>query len=68
MRKSFLFFNLILLIGFVNLFNDSPAFGSDEIQIRTVTERIGGYDRSLFKHWIDADKNGCVTRKEVLIA
>ena len=44
------------------------ASASDEIQIRTAPERVGGYDRKLFKHWIDADKNGCDTRKEVLIA
>lgn len=31
-------------------------------------DRLEGYDRKLFKHWIDADKNGCDTRKEVLIA
>ena len=31
-------------------------------------ERIGGYDRKLFKHWIDANKNGKDTRAEVLIA
>ncbi len=27
-----------------------------------------GYDRDLFKHWVDADKNRCHTRNEVLIA
>ena len=46
----------------------NSAYSSDEIQIRTAPERIGGYDRKFFKHWIDADKNGCDTRKEVLIA
>jgi len=32
------------------------------------TDHPSGYDRSLFKLWIDADKNGCDTRKEVLIS
>ena len=31
-------------------------------------EIAGGYDRSLFKHWTDTDKDGCDTRKEVLLA
>ena len=28
---------------------------------------MSGHNRSLFKLWIDADKNGCDIRKEVLI-
>ena len=31
-------------------------------------EHIGGYDRKLFKHWIDQDHDGKNTRAEVLIA
>lgn len=31
-------------------------------------ENTSTYDRALFKHWIDADGNGCDTRQEVLAA
>lgn len=33
----------------------------------TWPERSSGYDRAQFPHWIDADGDGCDTRREVLI-
>jgi hypothetical protein len=37
-------------------------------QLVIAAEQGAGYDRDLFRHWIDADGDGCNTRKEVLIA
>jgi hypothetical protein len=37
-------------------------------EVPTKTPVTTGYDRGLFAHWIDADRDGCDTRKEVLIA
>jgi hypothetical protein len=31
------------------------------------TELRDGHDRTKFKHWVDADRDGCNTRAEVLL-
>lgn len=48
--------------------NLAPASAAEKITLVVAADQIGGYSRSLFKHWIDVDKDGCNTRYEVLIA
>lgn len=43
------------------------SFDSLIAQLKIEPEFIRGYDRALFRHWIDESGNGCDTRREVLI-
>lgn len=44
----------------------SPTYGLSAPQV--AEDRDSGYNRNFFKHWVDADRNGCDTRAEVLIS
>ena len=51
-----------LVVGLLN----TPA-RANTLGLVTAADKTTGYSRALFKHWIDADKNGCDTRAEVLL-
>ena len=48
--------------------SSNPTALSVLATITVQNEYKSGYVRSLFKHWVDANSNGCNTREEVLIA
>ena len=41
---------------------------TSSLGLRVEAEHAGGYKRNLFANWYDADRDGCDTRQEVLIA
>ncbi len=66
---------LTLLAGLLSV-GTTPVAQADTTTARALLFNLtvaaeGGsttYDRSYFRHWIDADGDGCDTREEVLIA
>ena len=55
--------SIVLMFGLL-LPSNQPA----NADVLTASQdKLTGYNRSLFKHWIDDDKDGCDTRAEVLI-
>lgn len=48
-----------------------PSFPSPQellAELKVAPERGAGYDRDLYPHWVDADGDGCDTRREVIIS
>ena len=56
---------IILTLGLLT--PSVPSASATDVPLTVAEDKLTGYDRKLFKHWIDADKDGCNTRAEVLI-
>jgi hypothetical protein len=55
----------ILSLGLLT--TTAPSAIAADVPLTVAEDKLTGYNRNLFKHWIDADKDGCDTRAEVLI-
>ena len=61
-KAKIILISSFLVVGFLG----TPA-QAEPLQLVVAADHTTGYNRALFKHWIDADKDGCDTRAEVLI-
>ena len=61
-KAKIILISSFLVVGFIG----TPA-KAESLQLVVAEDHTTGYSRALFKHWIDADKDGCDTRAEVLI-
>lgn len=59
---------IALVVGLIHGTNAVPVSAAETITLVMADDHDFGYSRSLFRHWIDTDKNGCNTRYEILIA
>ncbi|MDP9953196.1 MULTISPECIES: HNH endonuclease family protein [Streptomyces] len=57
------------------LLSAAPAHAAEPLSLADAVQQLPlaaesreGYERTSFKHWVDADKDSCNTRMEVLIA
>jgi hypothetical protein len=57
----------VTLILLALTFSATPSVNAGETILWIAQDEIHGYDRDLFGYWVDADKDGCDTRAEVLI-
>jgi hypothetical protein len=55
----------ILSLGLLT--TTAPSAIAADVPLTVAEDKLTGYSRNLFKHWIDVDKDGCDTRAEVLI-
>lgn len=55
----------LIFILCANLIQSTASASTNQLVV--AEDKKTGYKRTAFKHWIDADKNGCNTRAEVLI-
>jgi hypothetical protein len=61
-KAKIILISSFLVVGFMG----APVQAGDGV-LFIAADHTEGYDRALFKLWVDADKNGCDTRAEVLI-